>query len=134
MTTQSVTKLVAVTKLLEQLGYNTSMHQVDFDRYIKRYGITVVAEMPYGRGVMRMMDHAQMEEILKREKSASIETPPSAPDLHFGALETKVDRLVESNSQLVLVVSEQTRALQLLERANNILSEKLTAVLKQLGN
>lgn len=121
--------LVPINLCLTRLGHSnlrvSRQHEM-----ISRYGIKILSEMPYGRGSLRMMSRAQMEELIQKHRPAALdssaEEEASTPELHLGALETKIDRLEET-------LRGNTQAINELIKSTNIFADKLAKVLSQLG-
>jgi hypothetical protein len=123
-------KLVSVAEVLRALG--ESEHVVrkpgGVDKLIKKYKIEVVSEAPWGRGTIKFMSSEHAEGLYY--KHGKKEAPESAeagdPQLHVIALEEQIRKLE-------VTLKSNTDAMQMLLKQNNILCDRLLAVLKDLG-
>lgn len=134
--------LVKVSDCLSALG-QTRGSEGNTLKLIKRYGIEVVHEMPYGRGVLRMMRKAQMEELIEkhRPKTEAIESLDEARALianreskeALEALRSEIAELRKECQELRATIGGNSQALEVLIRQNNHLTDSLNKVLKELG-
>lgn len=120
--------LVTVAKCLTALGHGRSSQPEIYEKLIKKYGINVVTEHAFGRGVMRFMMQSQMDELLEKHRPTS--RPPEEshddPQLHVIALENKI-------AEQGIKIDGLTQSVNELVRSNNFLAERLGKVLHSLG-
>ena len=125
---QSKTTLVNVNDCLRALGHTDyDMHSAErIMGLVRKYSIRIVGEFPFARGVMRMMERSQMDQLVEQFKKDEPSSAEESGNLHLGALEAKVERMnatLEANNQAIGVLIKQ----------NNYLTDRLTQVLSQLG-
>lgn len=124
------TNLVYVKEVLKDIGVGSGIlgHEESLLNEIKRRGITITAEIPYGRGFLRLITPEEARRVREKFGVKEAETKTSVdPQVHITALEAKVDRLQAT-------LQSNTDAMQLLLKQNNILCDRLLTVLKDLGH
>lgn len=121
--------LVNVNDLFEELGHGSGLKPEKILELIKQYGIEIIAEMPIGRGVIRMMSKDQAAEIRQKHKSAPAPRTSGSedPQLHIFRLEERI-------KELTAEVKGMCQTFELFQRASNIQADRLGKVLEQLGS
>lgn len=118
MKTNEEQSMVLVSECLEALGYSKGgKPEKEFKALIHKYGIRIVSEFPYGRGVMRFMARSQMEEILShhREKTAN--------EL---LKRTHACKPIEQTERVLSILEEQNRCINMLVKEVNSLHMLIT--------
>ncbi len=105
--------------------------------FLKEHGLSIVSEMPFGRGVMRFISaedyHRAVAEHRAKNPEASEDSEAPDPQIHIGALETKIDRLETKIDTLNKELAGINQTLSIFVKATNHQTEQLNKVLKDLG-
>lgn len=125
-------QLVHVNTCLKALGH-TACSPRFIKKRIREYGIQVVGEFPFARGVARMMPKEQMDELLARHTKPAVPVPSESTDRTPEPAKVQPTALEQTIAAQTAEISKLRGDLELVISANNRMAERLDKVLTCLG-